>query len=250
MSAPIAPSVPPVRQPRSPARKRVLLVVSPIWEGSAHKILHGIASFQRQHEPWDTIWDNEGLTRNEASWFEKTRLDGVISRHTNQLQVEHCRRLGIPLVDVNNARPFPGFAAGHAYEATRMLDLLRARAFAIRGLPVPPIEAPAPAPVLARERHGFTWRGSTGASHYAVERAPSPAGPWTTVADGLADSVHADVKSYEAGGDAAPPVLWSDETLPAAHTAHYRVRGFNAAGATGSSNTVPFTRPTPARAAP
>lgn len=134
-----------------------------------------------------------------------------------------------------NSYHIPGFAVSHAYDATRMLNLLRAESFAIRGLPVPPLERPAPAPVLFTAGHGFTWRGSTGASHYAIERAPSPEGPWTVMADGLADSVHADVKTYEASGESAPPVLWSDEYAAPGTTFHYRVHGFNAAGATDYS---------------
>lgn len=137
-----------------------------------------------------------------------------------------------------NSYHVPGFAVGHAYDATRMLDLLRAQAFAIRGVPVPPIEPPAPAPVLFRAAHGLTWRGSTGASHYTIERAPSAEGPWTVMADGVADSVHADVKAYEASGDFAPPVLWSDEYASAGSTCYYRVRGANAAGTTPYSNVL------------
>jgi LacI family transcriptional regulator len=86
----------------------VLLVVSPIWEESANKILHGISSFQRQHEPWDTIWDNEGLSLTDTGWFDRQAWDGVISRHTNAIQVYCCQRLGVPLVDVNNSQPIAG----------------------------------------------------------------------------------------------------------------------------------------------
>lgn len=90
----------------SPARKRVLIVASPIWEESAAKILKGVAQYQRGENPWDTYWDNEGLSLEDPSWFESGRWDGVISRHTNELQVRSCANAGIPLVDVNNAQPF------------------------------------------------------------------------------------------------------------------------------------------------
>jgi LacI family transcriptional regulator len=83
------------------------VVASPIWEESASKILHGIALYQREHNPWEVQWDNEGLSLADDSWFRRQPWEGVISRHTNALQVEACRRLGIPLVDVNNVEAFP-----------------------------------------------------------------------------------------------------------------------------------------------
>jgi len=89
-------------------RPRVLLVVSPIQEESANKILKGIAQFQRQHGTWETYWDNELRSLSDPKWLSEGGWHGVISRHTNELQVNTCKHLGIPLVDVNDARPFPG----------------------------------------------------------------------------------------------------------------------------------------------
>jgi LacI family transcriptional regulator len=86
----------------------VLVVASPVWEESAAKILHGIALYQREHSPWEVQWDNQGLSLSDAGWFKRQPWDGVISRHTNALQIDACRRLGIPLVDVNNAEAIPG----------------------------------------------------------------------------------------------------------------------------------------------
>jgi LacI family transcriptional regulator len=92
----------------SSGRKRVLLAVSPILEESCAKILKGIAQWQKLHGDWDTFWDNEIQSTRDASWYAAGRWDGVISRHTSALQVEACARYGVPLIDVNNARPFPG----------------------------------------------------------------------------------------------------------------------------------------------
>jgi LacI family transcriptional regulator len=89
-------------------RKRVLLVVSPIWEESAGRILKGVSSYQRSHEPWELHWDNEGKTLTNAAILTQEHWDGVISRHTNEVQIEATRSAGIPLVDVNDARPWPG----------------------------------------------------------------------------------------------------------------------------------------------
>jgi LacI family transcriptional regulator len=106
VTAPEAP--PPPLPPTHEGRKRVLVVVSPIWEESAAKILKGIAAYQRSDEPWETEWDNEGRSLHDARIFSREHWDGIISRHTNELQVEIAHRLGIPLVDVNNAKPWPG----------------------------------------------------------------------------------------------------------------------------------------------
>ena len=137
-----------------------------------------------------------------------------------------------------NSYHVPGFSAGYAYEETRMLDLLRREAYAIRGLPVPPVEKPAPAPVLFQRRGGFIWRGSTGAACYTLERAESPNGPWTVAAMGLPDSVAADAKSVEDNPDPTPTILWYDETVPPGKAFFYRVKGLNAGGETGYSDVL------------
>ena len=109
---PLTPTPPVIAHPSQiartvPARPRVLVVVSPIWEESASKILKGIALYQQEHTTWDIHWDNEGLSLNDPNWFNRDRWEGVISRHTNYLQVHACARLGIPLIDVNDAQNYP-----------------------------------------------------------------------------------------------------------------------------------------------
>jgi len=94
--------------PRSPGRPCVLVVACPVWEESAGRILKGIARYQREHSPWEVHWDYHGHSVFDPSWFTRQPWRGVISRHTNALQVESCRKLGIPIVDVNNAETIPG----------------------------------------------------------------------------------------------------------------------------------------------
>ena len=142
-----------------------------------------------------------------------------------------------------NSYHFPGFGAGQDYQETQLLDLVRTEAYAIRGIPIPPIDAPAPAPVLFRARDGLTWRGSTGASYYVLERAAQPDGPWEICATGLQDSVVGHAKELEASADKAPVTLWTDESPAATHPACYRIRGFNTAGATDYSPVLTVTRP-------
>ena len=138
-----------------------------------------------------------------------------------------------------NSYHVPGFSVGYEYDETRLLNLLRQEAFAIRGLPVPPVEIPDPAPVLMRCGNGFTWRGSTGAESYTLERAERPTGPWVTIATTLQDSVIFDVKSFEPSpGSSEPLVLYWDAAQLPGTTYYYRLKGVNIAGATPYSDPI------------
>jgi len=138
-----------------------------------------------------------------------------------------------------NSFHYPGFSAGFVYDETRVLDQLRNYAYAIRGLAVPRMEKPSPAPLLKRQGEGFTWRGSTGASSYTMERADNPKGPWKPVAINLEDSVVSDVKTFEPSPEASfPTVLWYDESAQPGKSFYYRVKGVNLAGETEYSNVL------------
>jgi hypothetical protein len=134
-----------------------------------------------------------------------------------------------------NSYHFPGFGVGQDNAETQLFDLLRTEAYRIRGLSVPPVKPPSPAPILFRTRGGFTWRGATGANYYTVERALSPDGPWEICATGVQDSVVGRAKDLEESNDASPVALWVDETSTSGSTYVYRVRGFNLAGASDYS---------------
>jgi mannan endo-1,4-beta-mannosidase len=142
-----------------------------------------------------------------------------------------------------NSYHWPGFATGHGYDERRILDLLRTEAYAIRGEELPPLPKPSPVPVLLRAGAGFTWRGSTGASSYTLERAGGVNGPWQCLAAGLEDSVIADVRAYEEQKISAPEVLCVDESAPAGTRFFYRLKAANAAGETNYSNVVECARP-------
>jgi len=142
-----------------------------------------------------------------------------------------------------NSYHFPGFGSGQEYQETQLLDLIRAEAFLIRGIAVPPVTPPGPAPILFAAQGGFTWRGSTGACYYAIERAPSADGPWVSCATGLQDSVVTNAKELEASGDSRPVPLWFDEAAAPGSTYFYRIRGFNSAGASGFSPVYQATKP-------
>jgi mannan endo-1,4-beta-mannosidase len=130
-----------------------------------------------------------------------------------------------------NSFHVPGFASGFEYEETRLLDLLKTEAYNIRGLEIPPVQKPSPAPVLIAKGGGFTWRGSTGAASYTIERAEKPGGPFTILATGLDDSVIGDVKNFEGSIRASEPlVLFYDETKKPGITYFYRIKAMNSAG--------------------
>jgi hypothetical protein len=131
---------------------------------------------------------------------------------------------------VTNSYHIPGFATGRDFDERRILDLLRAEAYAISGLPVPPIAEPAQAPVLFALDGGLTWRGSTLAQYYVLQRSCSAKGPWVTVAAGLQDSVIGNVIAFEASGASNPGPIWFDENVMEGQPRFYRIKGANASG--------------------
>jgi len=185
----------------------------------------GLASVENVHALMDTIRE-AGISGGLMWSIRAHRRDGGWYYHNEG---------GTPV----NSFHVPGFPVGFGYDETRLLDLLKKEAYAMRGLDVPPVERPTPAPVLMLKGDGFTWRGSTGAEAYTLERAESPAGPWRVIATTLEDSVIADVKNFEPTQAAAEAlVLYHDEYRDKSHVSFYRLRGFNIAGETDYSNVV------------
>ena len=131
---------------------------------------------------------------------------------------------------VTNSYHIPGFADGHDFDEQRILDLVRIEGFAIRGMAVPQMRKPVQAPVIFRLGDGLTWRGSTLASFYILERAATPDGPWTTIATGIQDSVIGNVMAYERSGASNQGALFYDETADDSTPLFYRVKGVNASG--------------------
>jgi len=83
---------------------------------------------------------------------------------------------------------------------------------------------------------GFTWRGSTGAAFYTIERSESAKGPWKVIATGLEDSVLADVVKFESSAEASEPlILYYDESKIRGKKYFYRLKGENTAGSSGYS---------------
>ena len=194
------------------------------------------------------IIDEFGLAtvENNRALMRTVREEGIVGGLLWSLRCH--RRDGGFMVHNEGGTPinsyhFPGFASGQEYQETQLLDLVRAEAFAIRGLSLPSLTPPAPAPILFPAQGGFTWRGATGASFYTIERAVEANGPWEVCATGLQDSVVSHAKELEASGDPRPVPLWFDESAHPGSTYYYRVRGFNAAGASDVSAAIRVTLP-------
>ncbi|HEX9109709.1 MAG TPA: hypothetical protein VF832_20845, partial [Longimicrobiales bacterium] len=121
----------------------------------------------------------------------------------------------------------PGFASGDEYDERGFLSMMRAAAFRIRGLAEPAWPLPAAPSALTVDAAGvMSWQGSAGAAAYDVQRAASPAGPWTTVGLGISD---ADVAYF--------PLFHDGAALPG-HRYYYRVVAYNASGRSAPSAVV------------
>jgi hypothetical protein len=181
-----------------------------------------------------------GTTENQRLLMNTIREDGIVGglmwsirSHRRDGGWYYHSETGTPV----NSFHVPGFAAGFGFDETRLLDMLRTQAYLIRGQEPPPAALPSPVPVLKRQGDGFTWRGSTGAASYTIERAASPDGPWTVLAVGLQDSVIANVADFENTPRASQALqLYTDESRKPGTLAFYRLKAVNAAGETGYSN--------------
>jgi mannan endo-1,4-beta-mannosidase len=118
---------------------------------------------------------------------------------------------------------WPGFASGAAYDEIQLLERMQQKAFAIRGLPVPARQRPAPPRLLPiQDATAISWQGSVGATSYVVERAPDRAGPWVTAGDNVDETA----VQYRP--------LFADTTAGRG-TWFYRVRAKNQAGLSNAS---------------
>ncbi|MEZ5277828.1 MAG: hypothetical protein R3F07_15715 [Opitutaceae bacterium] len=94
-------------------RPPVLLIFMTFHDECA-PMLRGIAQYTRTHQQWAAFLDDEGRAERDPYWLLSKQWRGVISRHTTPALVENCRKLGIPLVDVNDVPKFPGVPVGRS----------------------------------------------------------------------------------------------------------------------------------------
>lgn len=129
--------------------------------------------------------------------------------------------------NIYKAYHWPGFDSGAAYEERPMMELMRRKAFEIRGLEPPPIQRPAP-PTLLPIQHParISWQGSAGAASYEVQRASGPDGPWTSVGRDISDAA----VQYRP--------LFSDQDAAPGEAYYYRVVARNEGGDSEPSKVV------------
>ncbi len=122
---------------------------------------------------------------------------------------------------------FPGFASGSIYNEKKIIDFLRQSAYAIDGLPEPPLQVPDPPVLLSiNDVYDISWQGSTGASSYMVQRKELGAESWTTIADSASDA-----------GQTFRP-LYDDTSAELGKSYSYRVIAENSSGSSVPSNEV------------
>ena len=129
--------------------------------------------------------------------------------------------------DFFKAYHWPGGPAGEPYDEARFMRIVREKAWRIQDRPAPALEVPA-APELFSVTDGgiVTWRGSTGAASYDLQRAGKPAGPWQTIGYQLTD----DAAQYHP--------LAADEFAQSGRSLCYRLIARNEAGLSKPSAVV------------
>ncbi len=67
---------------------------------SGREILHGIAQYVRDHEPWSIYHEPRSLDASAPGWLKTWQGDGIIVRLQNERLAEAVLRTGLPVVDV------------------------------------------------------------------------------------------------------------------------------------------------------
>ncbi len=91
----------------STIRRKVLLVFDLHWDDTK-AMLKGVARYDQG--TWDVLLDVQAASLEESWWIEKTKWDGIITRHTNDAFLKLAKDRGIPVVDLNDAPLVPGIA--------------------------------------------------------------------------------------------------------------------------------------------
>ncbi len=121
--------------------------------------------------------------------------------------------------DFFKAYHWPGGPAGEAYDETRFMRMVRAKAYEIRQQPLPDLNPPAPPEIIEVTDGGvISWRGATGAASYDLQHKSTRDGKWRTIAFQLTD----DSAQYRP--------LGVDEFARAGESCSYRLIARNEAG--------------------
>ena len=122
---------------------------------------------------------------------------------------------------------FPGFASGTINNEKEIINMMRDKAYEIDDKTPPPLEIPQPPELLdIKDVYDISWRGSTGASSYIIERKESNSNNWITIASNVSDAIEA----YKP--------LFMDTTAILGKEYFYRVKAKNKSGVSEPSNEV------------
>lgn len=122
---------------------------------------------------------------------------------------------------------WPGFRSGDNYDEQGLLELMREKAYEIRGEEMPQLPVPKAPKLLSIDNvYEISWQGSTGASGYNIERAESENGPWVTIGKNISDAAVQYVP------------LYNDISAEIGKSYFYRVEALNEIGISGKSNVV------------
>jgi len=122
---------------------------------------------------------------------------------------------------------WPGFANGEFYDEQLVLAIIREKAHQIDRVPVPRMPVPEPPLLLPiADVASISWRGSTGAESYAVERREEESSEWDVIAENVDEGRY----QYRP--------LYSDATADVGRRYVYRVKARNESGPSSPSNEV------------
>ena len=116
---------------------------------------------------------------------------------------------------------------GNTPDVQARVDILRAHAYALRGLPMPIDDTPGRPLITAIQRNKIFWRGADDAYTYTIERSSfGPDGPWTVLCDRCATD------------DDTP---WTDTSQPSGQL-WYRIKASTSSGIYGPYSYIyPFS---------
>jgi len=122
---------------------------------------------------------------------------------------------------------FPGFSNGDYYDEKGVLTLIREKAFQIDNRLMPPVPIPeAPELFEIIDVGNISWRGSTGAESYVVERKEEYDAEWKIIAENYDDAKY----QYRP--------LFNDESAEIGKRYFYRIAAKNESGLSPYSNIV------------
>ncbi len=82
-----------------PPRVALIIETSVIY---GRQILSGVARYLRSHHRWSVFLEQHELGTRPPAWLASGRWDGILSRPTDPEMAQLFRRMGVPVVDLND----------------------------------------------------------------------------------------------------------------------------------------------------